>query len=55
MIGEAFREVGVLTLVFAILDSIISNKNTLLWTTLALAISTVAFALGCYIERNRPE
>jgi hypothetical protein len=54
MIGEAFRDIGILTFVFAILDKVISGKITPWWTVAAIAVSVAFFGAGCYIERRRP-
>jgi hypothetical protein len=54
MIAEGFREVGVLTFVFAILDRLIDGKITTNWTLVALAVSAFFFGMGLYIERRRP-
>jgi hypothetical protein len=53
MIGEGLREVGVLVLVFAILDKVIAGNITVWWTAIALAGGLLFFAGGCYIERKR--
>jgi hypothetical protein len=53
MIGEGLREVGVLILVFAILDKVITGNITLWWTTTALLSGLLFFTGGCYIERKR--
>jgi len=54
MIGEAFREVGILIFVFAILDKVIAGNITGWWTVAAVAVSAGFFSAGCYIERRRP-
>ena len=54
MIGEAFREIGTLTFVFAILDKIISGTITGWWTVIAVVVSAGFFFAGCYVERRRP-
>jgi len=54
MIGEGFRDTGVLILVFAILDRIINGTITPWWTVTAIATSVGFFMAGCYIERRRP-
>jgi len=54
MIGEGFREVGVLVFVFAILDKLVAGSITGGWTATAIAISLRFFWAGCFIERRRP-
>lgn len=53
MIGEAFREVGVLVLVFATLDGIIAGRVTLLWMISSFLLGLLLFLFGCYVERSR--
>jgi hypothetical protein len=53
MIGEGFREVGVLVFVFAILDKLIAGSITGGWTATAIAISLGFFWAGCFIEKRR--
>jgi hypothetical protein len=53
MIGEAFREIGVLILVFAILDKLVSGSITWAWSLTALLSGTVVFGAGVYLERRR--
>jgi hypothetical protein len=53
MIGEGLREVGVLVLVFAILDKVIAGNITVWWTAIALLGGLLFFSGGCYIERKR--
>lgn len=55
MIGEAFRECGVLVFVFAILDKVISGTITPWWTVAAICVALGLFAMGVYIERRRPD
>ena len=54
MIGEGFREVGVLVFVFAILDKLVAGSITGWWTATAIAVSIGFFWAGCFIERRRP-
>jgi len=54
MIGEGFRGVGELILVFAILDRIIRGDITGWWTVGAIAVAVGFFSAGCYMERRRP-
>lgn len=54
MIGEGFREVGELVLVFALLERIIRGDITPWWTVSAIAVAFGFFGAGCYIERRRP-
>jgi len=53
MLAEGFREVGVLILVFAILDKLVSGSITWNWTLTALISSSLVFSAGVYIERRR--
>ncbi len=53
MVGEAFREVGILILVFAILDKLVSGSITGKWTLTAFGISAFFFSAGVYLERRR--
>ncbi len=53
MAAEALREVGVLILVFSLLDRLIAGSITLLWTLSATAIRGASFFLGCMLERGR--
>ena len=53
MAGEALREIGVLVLVFSVLDRMIAGNITAIWTAVTLAISVVSFLLGCMLERIR--
>ncbi len=53
MVGEALREVGVLILVFAILDRLVAGSITWIWTVAAILISASAFLYGCVLERRR--
>jgi hypothetical protein len=55
MIAEGFRDVGILVLVFAILDRVITGGITVMWTLTAMAIATFFFGAGLYIERKRPD
>jgi len=55
MAGEAFRDIGILVFVFAILDRIIDGKITPWWTVSAICISALFFLAGCYLERRRPD
>ncbi len=55
MLAEALREIGVLTLVFALLDRIVAGRITVSWTLMALSISVASFLLGCVLERMRPD
>jgi hypothetical protein len=50
MAGEGAREIGVLVFVFALLDGIIARRNTLMWTLVVIAVSSLFFGGGCYIE-----
>jgi hypothetical protein len=54
MTGEGFRDVGILILVFALLDKVIAGSITGWWTLTAIAISGAFFSAGCYLERRRP-
>lgn len=53
MLGEAFRDVGILVFVFALLDRIIGGKITVWWTITVIAISVGFFLAGCYLETRR--
>jgi len=50
MAGEGEREIGVLVFVFALLDGIIARRNTLMWTLVVIAVSSLFFGGGCYVE-----
>ncbi len=52
MVGEALREVGVLVLVFSLLDRLIAGRITLTWVLSAIAVSIVVFVYGCFLERS---
>ena len=54
MLADALREIGVLTLVFALLDRIVAGRITMAWTVAALSLSVASFLLGCELERRRP-
>lgn len=53
MLAEGFREIGVLILVFALLDKLVSGSITWQWTLAAIFISSLTFGAGVYIERRR--
>jgi hypothetical protein len=55
MIGEGLRDVGILILVFAVLDKLVNGQITLWWTLAAVSVSALVFASGCYVERIRPD
>jgi hypothetical protein len=55
MFGEGLRDVGILVLVFAILDRIIDGGITGWWTLTAVAVSAGFFLSGVYVERRRPD
>ena len=52
MVAEALREIGVLVLVFSLLDRLVAGRITVAWTVTATAVSVVTFATGCYLERR---
>jgi hypothetical protein len=53
MCGDAFREIGVLIFVFALLDKIVSGTITRRWTILTMSFSTFFFLAGVLTERMR--
>lgn len=53
MLGEGFREVGVLIFVFALLDKLVSGTITRSWTILTMSFSTFFFCAGLLLERMR--
>jgi hypothetical protein len=56
MVGEAFREVAILVLVFAPLDRWVERRPYSLsdsWKTFGLGVTL--FAIGVVVERVRPE
>lgn len=55
MVGEGFRDIGILIFVFSILDTVVTGHITTWWTLAAVAISAFFFLAGCYIERRRPD
>jgi hypothetical protein len=55
MVGEAFRDIGILVFVFALLDRIIDGKINGWWTLTAIAIAAGFFLAGCYFERRRSD
>ena len=55
MIADAFREIGILVFVFAILDKMISGTITIGWTIAAIALALGFFGMGLYIERSRTD
>ena len=54
MVSEALRELGVLIGVFAILDRLIADSITLLWSLTAIGVSALCFTAGGFLERRRP-
>ena len=55
MVGDAFRESGVLVFVFAILDKLVAGSITLTWTSVAFVVALVLFGMGVVIERRRDD
>lgn len=55
MLGEALREIGVLILVFSVLDKIVAGGITIRWAIVAFSLSAVSFSLGVLMERNRSD
>jgi hypothetical protein len=55
MVGDGFREVGVLVFVFSLLERLIKGDAPAWWIGAAFAIATFFFLAGCYVERRRPE
>jgi hypothetical protein len=53
MLAEGFREIGILVLVFAILDKLVSGSITWKWTLSTLICGFLLFGAGIYIERKR--
>ncbi len=53
MTGDALREIGVLILVFAILDKLIAGKFSFGWNFSAILVSAAFFLAGCFLERSR--
>jgi hypothetical protein len=55
MVAEALREIGVLILVFSVLDKIVAGSISVQWAAIVIFISTVAFVSGVLIERKRSD
>jgi hypothetical protein len=55
MAGEAFREIGILIFVFALLDKLVSGTITTRWTVVATALSVLFFSAGVLLERIRSD
>ena len=55
MVGDAFRESGILVFVFAILDKVIAGSITLGWTALVFVVALALFGMGMIIERRRDD
>jgi len=53
-LAEAFREVGVLWLTFALLDRLVSGTLTFPWVFVHGTLAIAAWSLGLYIELRRP-
>ena len=49
-LAEPMRECGVLWLVFAILDRLLTNELTLPWTLWNVSASVAVWVVGMYIE-----
>jgi hypothetical protein len=55
MVGEALREIGVLILVFSVLDKIVAGSISVQWAAVVIFISAVSFISGVLIERKRSD
>jgi hypothetical protein len=55
MLAEALREIGVLILVFSVLDKIVAGGITLQWTVFAVLLSAIVFSSGVLLERKRAD
>ena len=53
MIADALREIGVLVLVFAVLDKLVVGQFSFSWNLVASFASSLLFLAGCYLERIR--
>jgi len=53
-LAEAFREVGVLWLTFALLDRLVSGTLTFPWVFVNGTWAIATWSLGLYIELRRP-
>jgi hypothetical protein len=53
MFGEALREIGVLILVFSVLDKIVAGSITIQWAVIVLLVSAISFVSGVLVERKR--
>jgi hypothetical protein len=54
MVGEFFREVAALVIVFAFLDKLVLRENiTLAWAAATVTLAFVLLVLGIWIERRR--
>jgi hypothetical protein len=52
-IAEGVREIGILWLVFSMLDRILANRLTLQWSIANVAGSVAIWLLGLYIDIAR--
>ena len=50
MVAEALREIGVLVLVFSLLDRLVAGRITFVWVLFAVLVSFAVFFYGCYLE-----
>jgi len=55
MIAEGLREIGVLILVFGVLDKLLKAELTGVWLGGVLVSGCYVFSLGMYLERRREE
>jgi hypothetical protein len=54
MVGEFFREIAPLVIVFAFLDKLVFQQGiTLYWSLATVALAFVLLVLGIWIERRR--
>jgi hypothetical protein len=53
MFGEALREIGVLILVFSVLDKIVAGSITIQWAV--NVVSAISFVSGVLVERKRSD
>jgi hypothetical protein len=52
---ELFREAGVLWLVFAVLDRLVTNVLTFAWVFSNVSAALVIWAVGIYFESRKKE
>lgn len=54
-IPELFREIGVLWLVFSVLDRVITNSVTTGWIASNVSLALVIWSFGIYLESRTRE